>query len=571
MPSHQNEDLPSIEDFLNKSNQLLSLSEYLIKENDDLPSISKFISEEVNVTDEESVEEEILEENENNLIEILRLINNVKDSIPSIPEIKYYDEELSLIENKLEILKNYVVNLPQVKYYDNEILDLEDKINQVNESIPVFPRWINEVNEVPDFSWIGKTFSVIDDDIIKVNDNIQNLKNNFESQVDSLIETIDLKNFEVNVDIKSISENLKETKDKIYLELRESALKIWKLSRDLKEDKTSLKKEIENQYHILQSSIDECVSDLDEKISTDISDLKNYFNNLSEEIKKLPKVKYYDSEVESLRKEIKENSLDIQELKNIAHLIKEQQIKLKEELNEGLLNIPPSTENSDPLTPLNQNFATLDDLANHYKIFINRIQTQLSAIGGGGAGYVKDLSDVDVTGITTDSFLKWNPSNNKWVIGSLSGIGRTTLVTLNDIDSSNLGDGRFLRYDASSNQFTFSPVSASNLELISGDIQSGLLTTYTTNESVIISVSSSIYRSVNYQIQVTDDSNFNMTTINVIHDGSNTYMTEYGTINQPIGIATFSSDINSGSLRLLGYPASSNKTTFKVIYTAIET
>ena len=47
-------------------------------------------------------------------------------------------------------------------------------------------------------------------------------------------------------------------------------------------------------------------------------------------------------------------------------------------------------------------------------------------------------------------------------------------------------------------------------------------------------------------------------------------MTEFGTINQPTGIATFSTDINSGSLRLLGYPTSSNSTTFKVLFSALE-
>jgi hypothetical protein len=47
-------------------------------------------------------------------------------------------------------------------------------------------------------------------------------------------------------------------------------------------------------------------------------------------------------------------------------------------------------------------------------------------------------------------------------------------------------------------------------------------------------------------------------------------MTEYGTINQPVGVATFSSDISSGSLRLLGHPASASGTTFKVVFTALE-
>ena len=44
-----------------------------------------------------------------------------------------------------------------------------------------------------------------------------------------------------------------------------------------------------------------------------------------------------------------------------------------------------------------------------------------------------------------------------------------------------------------------------------------------------------------------------------------------GTINQPIGIATFSSDISGGALRLLGHPAFTSSTTFKTIFTAMET
>ena len=53
-------------------------------------------------------------------------------------------------------------------------------------------------------------------------------------------------------------------------------------------------------------------------------------------------------------------------------------------LQEGLLNIPPWVDNSDPLTPLDQKYATLDDLQSHYRLFINRIQQQLATVGGGG-------------------------------------------------------------------------------------------------------------------------------------------------------------------------------------------
>ena len=92
------------------------------------------------------------------------------------------------------------------------------------------------------------------------------------------------------------------------------------------------------------------------------------------------------------------------------------------------------------------------------------------------------------------------------------------------------------------------------LKLTAGKIQSGIKTTTSTNAATIISLSTTTYRSVQYQIQVIQGTNYNMTTINAIHDGTDAYMTEFGTINQPIGIATFSTDINSGSLRLLGYP-----------------
>ena len=61
------------------------------------------------------------------------------------------------------------------------------------------------------------------------------------------------------------------------------------------------------------------------------------------------------------------------------------------------------------LTPMDQKFATLSDLASHYRIFINRIQTQLSTMGGGGAGFIKDLDDVDITGLVTDIFFNIMP------------------------------------------------------------------------------------------------------------------------------------------------------------------
>lgn len=110
----------------------------------------------------------------------------------------------------------------------------------------------------------------------------------------------------------------------------------------------------------------------------------------------------------------------------------------------------------------------------------------------------------------------------------------------------------------------------STTELIAGIIETGILTTSSTTPATIISFSASTYRSVQYQVQVTEGTNYNMTTINALHDGTNTYMSEHGTINQPIGIATFSTEISGGEFRLIGYPAFASSTTFKVVFTAIE-
>jgi len=114
------------------------------------------------------------------------------------------------------------------------------------------------------------------------------------------------------------------------------------------------------------------------------------------------------------------------------------------------------------------------------------------------------------------------------------------------------------------------PVTKQTLLLSAGLVDSTISTTTSVGISTLVSIASSIYRSANYQIQVIQGTNYNTTSINVLHDGTNAYMTEYGTLNQPTGIATFSAQINSGTIQLLGYPTSTNSTTFKVIYSAVK-
>ena len=103
-----------------------------------------------------------------------------------------------------------------------------------------------------------------------------------------------------------------------------------------------------------------------------------------------------------------------------------------------------------------------------------------------------------------------------------------------------------------------------------GLISSVVTTTTTTSESSIDSFSASDYRSAKYQIQITQGSNYHTTEVNIVHDGSDSYGTEYGTIKTGSSLASFNTDISGGNVRLLATPASSSSTVFKLIRTLIE-
>ena len=570
--------LPSIDDFTESLEELPSVADLL--EEEDLPSVEGYIEVEEEVQTIENSDGETFAEVKDIVPpwpELLRLVNDVKESIPEIPEIKSYDNELQELLTHIEQVKESIPEVPEVRYYEDQIEGLKEDIDSVRSDIPKFPKWVNEVNQVPDFSWIGKTFGVIDDDFEKVNDNLHTLKDTFNQDIENLTENLELKDFEKKVEIKEVKEYLQETKDKIYEELKETALKIYEHRNQFKDDDRKLKKSVLSKLNEAKQNIEKKIDESNSKYRDSNKEIKNYFNGLKEEVANLPEVKYYDKDIKKLRDKTESHTVNIADLYKIVEDIKGQQVELNEwTAKYGDVNParpidpdPAEKQGSDPLTPTDQKFATLQDLAANYRLFVNRVEQQLYTIGGGGAGFIKDLDDVSFDS-TNNDLLIYHSETSKWVGIASTSLGSSTLTGLSDVDDSNLGDGRFLRYNATEGDFTFEPVSATNLELIAGDIQSGILTTSATGEATVMSISASTYRSASYQIQTVQGSNYNMTTINVIHDGTNTYMNEFGTINVPTGIATYNTDINSGKLRLIGYPASSSSTTFKVFSTAID-
>ena len=76
------------------------------------------------------------------------------------------------------------------------------------------------------------------------------------------------------------------------------------------------------------------------------------------------------------------------------------------------------------------------------------------------------------------------------------------------------------------------------------------------------------FRSARYTVQVTNvtDSTYHVTEILLIHDGTTPAITEFATIfTGSAAEATFDADINSGNVRLLATPASTDSMQFKVV------
>ena len=146
----------------------------------------------------------------------------------------------------------------------------------------------------------------------------------------------------------------------------------------------------------------------------------------------------------------------LSEIKKLEFKIETIKEAYEETINEGLLNEPPSTDNEDPLTALDQKFVTLDKFEEHYRLFVNRIQKQLSTLGGGGAVNIKDMDDVDSSALSNGKVLEYDSTLKKWKGGSVSGtVGNVVGVSTFNDDVKFNGDASGLLWDHSKNDLIF--------------------------------------------------------------------------------------------------------------------
>ena len=132
------------------------------------------------------------------------------------------------------------------------------------------------------------------------------------------------------------------------------------------------------------------------------------------------------------------NVSSLEEEEEVIEEIEEEEvtekIEFEEELDEikedasliekslGMLAV--TDNNEDPLTPLDKKFASFEEFQNHYSVLIQRIQQQLSTLGGGGEVNFKYLDDVTWNGSSDNGkFLKYNSTTEKFEFATVSGGG----------------------------------------------------------------------------------------------------------------------------------------------------
>ena len=113
--------------------------------------------------------------------------------------------------------------------------------------------------------------------------------------------------------------------------------------------------------------------------------------------------------------------------------------------------------------------------------------------------------------------------------------------------------------------------SIDNVNMFSGlqasEITSTTMTT--TSATTIATHAAATYRTVKYLVQLTQGTDYHSTEVNLIHDGSTVYITEYGTLFDNAVLGTLSATISSGNILLQVTPGSNSSLTARVVSTAI--
>ena len=393
----------------------------------------------------ESVHKEI----QSNLAKVTKNIDSINEK-----KVSSVKEEVKGIGSKVENLIEKV--LPSYKkFFADTQVNVEERISHVSDTAKeIEEQYQSNINDIKekfnDFvgQEVPKYKSLLVETKVKTEKEVKEISNEMgvrisliNKSVEDLQERVDNKEIELDKNLLKKTEEIEE----LLEDLTSLSSTYDTLQKDFKKREVSENKKLEN-YEKRINQVEETLSneilELQENLDTSTSkyyeEMKNtvvptvvnFEKNLTEKLKDL-NVNFTVNEkhVQDLQKEFTDlvEKLRVDELEersdNLTYKINKLEEVLEkfndeqQQLTEGLLNIPPNVDNQDPLTPLDQTYVTHEKLAEHYRLFINRVQQQLSTIGGGGEVFLARMEDVAVgAGIQTDGLvLSWDLSSKLFV------------------------------------------------------------------------------------------------------------------------------------------------------------
>ena len=435
------EELPRYKNFI-KSNEISldkKLIQYQESVNENLTDFNTFIENKFESI-EQSLENSIEGINESALNEITTDVKNIERLVNT--ELPRHKKQVT--EKVIEIDEKFSSYQKNIENYQEQI---QLKIQEVQQSFETLLE-----NEVPKYQ------NLLIDAKIENDKKVESIANKLTDKIKSLTENT----LKLNEELKEKSDVLDQSFETKINTLENHILSAKKEAEETTQTYKKLYQAVEakglsdnsqfNTYEQAISNISEQFSSVYEKIEEtkkeieqkelyqeELNHIQEGFNqkfiqietlieNKNQKLKEANEVLV--DNIISLKEEV--SKISVSELHHNYHQISRKVNHIEEVfskfnektiLTEGLLNEPPSTKTSDPLTPLDQKFVTLDQLQNHYRQFINRVQIQLASIGGGGETRLEFLDDIDRSTAKIDGrFLKYDAASDKW-IGAVGGGG----------------------------------------------------------------------------------------------------------------------------------------------------
>ncbi len=555
--------------------------------------------------------------NEKNLTEIRLDVAGLTESVSEFLEVevpKYkklvIDSELRTNDRYEELESNVNSTLEGIgEFVDNKYQKLTESLQGINENslsgiVEDFKKLDEAVlqlkeQEIPKYKgFIVENERKTEVSLDEFNQKLDKSLINFDEKVQESIQYLDDK---VDKKIGIFQDSIEEI-DKKFIELKEQEIPKYKRFIVETEKKTESKLnefdekldttitevlEVVNSVEVLNSDTErkiskniEDVQDLQSRVDVELKNVEEHKEKLSKKVIDLEveivrnesHIKSQNEYIENIQEEVRDviSKLQIEKLEEKNHELTKkikyleeifEKFNEKEILSENIIVEPPSTKNEDPLTPLDQNFVTLDQLNQHYRLFLNRIQQQLATIGGGGETQLKYLDDI--VGIATNAsaynnkFLKYNHNIGKFEFVSVGAGSQDLNDTLQLGNTSSLG-------------MSVGVATVTSLDVDSvANFDTNTITFGSSSPTQIYSFSATQYRSAKLQIQITQGSDYQTSDILLIHNGSVVNIVEYASISTNDYLGTFDALISGGSVSLRVLMGSSSSSTIKVVSQAI--